>query len=163
VRAGPAGRARVARVGRAERVRRADARRRVLRILGCLGAFGSVAACGGLLAACSSGTAGAGLASTGATCGRTHTAAGVPVVIKVARGSVSCPTALGVENAYAARIRAGQVRGNGGGAPVMVSGWICQGFSTPEVLSTGDASRCRLGGTEILAVLAIAAGTQTPA
>ncbi|MGD0240030.1 MAG: hypothetical protein ABSB59_06850 [Streptosporangiaceae bacterium] len=44
-----------------------------------------------------------------------------------------------------------------------MSGWICQGFSTPEVLSTGNASRCRHGGTEILAVLAIAAGTQTPA
>jgi hypothetical protein len=79
------------------------------------------------------------------------------VVIKVARGSVACQTALDVENAYAARITAGQVRGNGGGAPVTVSGWTCQGFSTPEVLSTGNASRCRHGGTTILAVLAVPA------
>jgi hypothetical protein len=147
-------------VGREERVRRAGVRRQIRGILGCLGVFGSVAACGGLLAACSSGAA-AGLASTGATCGRTHTAAGVPVVVKVARGSVSCPTALGVENAYAARIRAGQVRGNGGGAPVTVSGWTCQGFATPEVLSTGNASGCRRGGTEILAVLAVPAPAGT--
>jgi hypothetical protein len=119
-------------------------------ILGFLGAFCSVAACG-LVAACSSGPVG-----SGAICGKTHTAAGVPVVIKVARGSVACQTALGVENAYAARIKDGQVRGNGGGAPVTVSGWTCQGFSTPEVLSTGNASRCRHGGTTILAVLAAA-------
>jgi len=79
----------------------------------------------------------------------------VPVVIKVAKGSVSCRTALDVENAYAARIRSGQVRGNGGGAPVMVSGWTCQGVSTPEVLSTGNASGCRQGGATILAVLAV--------
>ena len=144
-------------------MRRAGVRRRALRILGSVGAFGSVAACCGLAAACSSGLAGA-----GATCGRTHTAAGVPVVIKVATGSVSCRTALGVENAYAARIKAGQVRGNGGGAPVAVSGWICQGFSAPEVLSTGNTSRCRHGGTTILAVLAVPspagpAATRTPA
>jgi len=131
-------------------VRRAGVRRRALRILGSVGVLGGVAACCGLAAACSSGLAGA-----GATCGRTHTAAGVPVVIKVAEGSVSCRTALDVENAYAARIKSGRVRGNGGGAPVVVSGWTCQGFSTPEVLSTGNASRCRQGGTTILAVLAV--------
>jgi hypothetical protein len=111
-----------------------------------------------VLAGCSSGPAGA-----GATCGRTHTAAGVPVVIKVARGSVSCRTALGVENAYTARIKDGQVRGNGGGAPVTVSGWTCQGYSTPEVLSTGNASRCRNGGTTILAVLAVPSAADTAA
>ena len=58
---------------------RAGARRR---IRGVLGLLGSMAACGGLVAACSSGAAGA-----GTTCGSTHTAAGVPVVVKVARGS----------------------------------------------------------------------------
>jgi hypothetical protein len=85
----------------------------------------------------------------------------VPVVIKVARGSVSCRTAVSVENAYTARVKDGQVRGNGGGAPVTVSGWTCQGYTTPEVLSTGNASRCRNGDTEILAVLDVppSAGT----
>ena len=131
---------------------RADARRRVL------GFLGSAAASAFLLAGCSSGSAGA-----GATCGSTHTAAGVPVVIKVARGSVSCRTAVSVENAYTARVKDGQVRGNGGGAPVSVSGWTCQGYSTPEVLSTGNASRCRNGGTEILAVLAVPPSTDTAA
>jgi hypothetical protein len=133
-------------------VERADARRRVL------GLLGSAAASASLLAGCSSGSAG-----PGATCGSTHTAAGVPVVIKVARGSVSCRTAVSVENAYTARVKDGQVRGNGGGAPVTVSGWTCQGYSTPEVLSTGNASRCRNGGTEILAVLAVPSATDTAA
>jgi hypothetical protein len=160
----------VERAGRVVPAERAGGRRPVLGIRGVLGVLGSVAACGGLVAGCSSGAAGAGLANTGlantgATCGSTHTAAGVPVVIKVARGSVSCQTAIGVENAYAARIKAGQVRGNGGGAPVTVSGWTCQGYATPEVLSTGNASRCRHGGTTILAVLAVPspAATGTPA
>jgi hypothetical protein len=122
-----------------------------------------VALCGlgaGLLAGCASGQATAG---PGATCGSTHTAAGVPVVIKVARGSVNCQTALRVENEYAAEVRDGQVRGNGGGAPVTVSGWTCQGFSTPEVLSTGNASQCHSGGAMILAVLPVPGPTETAA
>ncbi len=102
-------------------------------------------------------------AVAGATCGSTHTAAGVPVVIKVARGSVNCKTALQVENEYAARIKDGQVPGNGGGAPVMVSGWTCQGYNTPEVLSTGNASQCHSGGTTILAVLPTPSATSTAA
>jgi hypothetical protein len=123
-----------------------------------LGLVGSAAAAASLLAGCSSGTAGA-----GATCGNAHTAAGVPVVIKVARGSVNCRTAVSVENAYTARVKDGEVRGNGGGAPVTVSGWTCQGYTTPEVLSTGNASRCRNGGTEILAVLDVPPSTGTAA
>jgi hypothetical protein len=123
-----------------------------------LGLAGSAAAAASLLAGCSSGTAGA-----GATCGNAHTAAGVPVVIKVARGSVNCRTAVSVENAYTARVKDGEVRGNGGGAPVTVSGWTCQGYTTPEVLSTGNASRCRNGGTEILAVLDVPPSTGTAA
>ncbi len=119
-----------------------DGARRALAILCGLGAC--------LVTACSSATAGA-----GATCGSTHTAAGVPVVVKVAKGTVNCTTAMQVENEYAARIRNGQVPGNGGGAPVVVSGWTCQGFSTPEVLSTGNASQCHRGGTTLLAVLAV--------
>lgn len=102
-------------------------------------------------------------ARAGATCGSTHTAAGVPVVIKVASGTVDCAVAMRVENEYAARIRAGQVPGNGGGAPVVISGWTCQGFNTPEVLRTGNASRCHDGGNAILAVLPVPAPTGTGA
>ena len=94
-------------------------------------------------------------ASAGATCGSTRTAAGVPVIIKVAKGSVNCTTAMQVENEYAAKIKAGQVPGNGGGAPVTVSGWTCQGYDTPEVLSTGNASQCHTGSATILAVLPV--------
>jgi hypothetical protein len=94
-------------------------------------------------------------ASVGATCGSTRTAAGVPVIIKVAKGSVNCTTAMQVENLYAAKIKAGQVPGNGGGAPVAVSGWTCQGYNTPEVLSTGNASQCHTGSATILAVLPV--------
>jgi hypothetical protein len=127
-------------------VRRALAVRRGFGVLGGLG----VCAC--LVTGCSSAPA---TASAGATCGSTHTAAGVPVIIKVARGPVNCKTALQVENEYAARIKAGQVRGNGGGAPVVVSGWTCQGYDTPEVLSTGNASQCHTGSATILAVLPV--------
>jgi len=87
----------------------------------------------------------------------------VPVVITVAKGSVNCTTAIRVENEYAARMRDGQVRGNGGGAPVVVSGWTCQGYDTPEVLRTGNASQCRSGGNAILAVLAVPDATKTAA
>lgn len=105
-----------------------------------------------LLAACSSGPAHS-AASSGTTCGSTRTAVGVPVVIKVDKGSVDCGTAMSVENKYATMLRDGQVKGNGGGAPAAVSGWTCQGYPTPEVLATGDASQCTDGGTKILAVL----------
>jgi hypothetical protein len=70
---------------------------------------------------------------------------------------------LTVENEYAARISGGQVRGNGGGAPVVVNGWTCQGYDTPEVLRTGNASQCRSGGNAILAVLAVPDATKTAA
>jgi hypothetical protein len=113
-----------------------------------------------LVAGCSSAQATAG---AGATCGSTHTAAGVPVIIKVSKGSVNCTTAMHVENEYAARIREGQVPGNGGGAPVVVSGWTCQGYNTPEVLSTGNASQCHTGSTMILAVLPVPTATGTGA
>jgi hypothetical protein len=64
-----------------------------------------------------------------------------------------------VENEYAAKIRDGQVPGNGGGAPVVVSGWTCQGYDTPQVLSTGNASQCHTGTAAILAVLPVAPPT----
>ena len=79
----------------------------------------------------------------------------MPVIIKVAKGTVNCGTALRVENEYAAKIRAGQVPGNGGGAPVVVSGWTCQGYPTPEVLSTGNASQCHTSSAAIVAVLPV--------
>jgi hypothetical protein len=87
------------------------------------------------------------------TCGTTKTAANVPVHIQVVHGQVSCATALQVERAYAQDIESGQVPGTGGGAPVHVQGWTCQGFTTPVVLRTGDASKCTQGSKEIMAVL----------
>jgi hypothetical protein len=86
-------------------------------------------------------------------CGQTKTAANVPVDIQIARGQVSCSTALAVERAYAKAILSGKVPGTGGGAPVHVHGWTCQGFATPVVLKTGQASKCVNGSTEILAIL----------
>jgi hypothetical protein len=119
-----------------------------------LGLLGLLAGAAGLLAGCGSAAADAG---PGASCGTTHTAANVPVVIKVAKGTVNCGTALEVENEYAAKIRDGQVRGNGGGAPVPVGGWTCQGYPTPEVLSTGNTSQCHTGSAAIVAVLPVPA------
>ena len=126
--------------------------RRALAVRRGFGVWGACWVCACLVTGCSSAqpTSGA-----GATCGSTHTAAGVPVIIKVAKGSVNCKTAMQVENEYAAKIKDGQVRGNGGGAPVAVSGWTCQGYSTPEVLSTGNASQCHTGSATILAVLPV--------
>jgi hypothetical protein len=90
----------------------------------------------------------------GATsCGTTRTAANVPVHIQIARGQVSCVTALTVERDYAKAILSGRVPGTGGGAPVHVQGWVCQGFATPVVLKTGQASKCVQGSSEILAIL----------
>ena len=129
--------------------------RRTLAALGGLGPC-LLGAC--LVTGCSSGPA-----TAGATCGSTHTAAGVPVVIKVAKGSVDCKTAIQVENEYAAWIRDGQVPGNGGGAPVVVSGWTCQGYDTPDVLRTGNASQCHSGGNAILAFLPVPGAPQTAA
>jgi hypothetical protein len=82
-----------------------------------------------------------------------RTAAGVPVNIEVHNGHTSCQTALIVERAYSRAVASGKVRGNGGGAPVTIHGWVCQGFNTPQVLATGHASACHKNGTEILAVL----------
>jgi hypothetical protein len=105
------------------------------------------------LAACTSAQSTAGAA--GSACGTTRTGANVPVVIKVTKGTVDCPTALRVEDGYAALIRKGDVRGNGGGSPVSVDGWTCQGYPTPQVLRTGDASECHTTSAEVVAVLAL--------
>ena len=113
-----------------------------------------LAAGAGALAGCSTAAAAQG---AGATCGSTRTAADVPVIIKVIKGPVDCGTAMRVESEYAAKIRAGQVPGNGGGAAAAVSGWICQGYPTPEVLSTGNTSQCHTGTAAIVAVLPVPA------
>ena len=123
------------------------------RAVGVLGSLALLMAGAGLLAGCGSTTAAG--AGPGASCGTTRTAANVPVIIKVAKGTVNCGTALRVENEYAAEIKAGRVPGNGGGAPVTVSGWTCQGYPTPEVLSTGDASQCHTSSAAIVAVLSV--------
>jgi hypothetical protein len=124
-------------------------------MLGSIAGGGALLAGGaGVLASCSSSAAGT---AGGATCGTTRTAADVPVIIKIVKGTVDCGTAIRVENEYAAKIRAGQVQGNGGGAPVAVSGWTCQGYPTPEVLSTGNASQCHSGSAAIVAVLPVPA------
>jgi hypothetical protein len=126
------------------------------RVLGSVASAAALLATGAAgLAGCSS--SGRGTQGAGATCGTARTAADVPVIIKVIKGAVDCGTAMRVENEYAAKIRAGQVPGNGGGAPVTVSGWICQGYPTPEVLSTGNASQCHTGSAAILAVLPVPA------
>jgi hypothetical protein len=98
--------------------------------------------------------AGCGHSSAGTIhCGITRTAANVPVRIEVTKGQVSCSDAMTVERSYARAITEGKEPGNGGGGPVTISGWKCQGFPTPKVLKTGFASRCVRSGTEILAVL----------
>jgi hypothetical protein len=86
-------------------------------------------------------------------CGTAKTAANVPIHVEVTQGDVSCGTALLIERKYAAAIRSGQAPGNGGGGPVKINGWTCQGYATPIVLHTGKASRCTNGGNQILAIL----------
>jgi hypothetical protein len=95
----------------------------------------------------------AGSPTEGTPCGMTRTAANVPVHIQIARGQVPCTTALTVERDYAKVVASGKAPGNGGGGPVHVLGWTCQGFPTPVVLKTGQASKCVQGGVEILAIL----------
>ena len=117
----------------------------------------AVAGCG---SSATSSTAPAGSGATGSAarmtvCGTTRTAANVPVHVQIAHGQVSCATALMVERDYTKAILSGDVPGNGGGAPVHVQGWTCQGFATPVVLKTGQASKCVQGSKEILAILPV--------
>jgi len=88
-------------------------------------------------------------------CGTGHTAANTPVeiVLKVNHGSVSCSTAMALERSYAQAIREGKAPGNGGGGPVSLNGWTCQGLPTPELLKTGETSKCTKDGEEIVAIL----------
>lgn len=87
------------------------------------------------------------------SCGKAKTAANVPIHIEIVKGQFSCQTALAVEKKYDDAVRSGHAPGNGGGGPVKIDGWTCQGFSTPVVLHTGKASKCVKGPDEILAIL----------
>jgi hypothetical protein len=109
------------------------------------------------LTACGHAAGKTGAANAAKQCGTSHTAANVPVTVQVNSGQISCSTALTVENDYAKAIDEGKAPGNGGGGPVPVDGWTCQGFPTPEVLKTGNASKCVKGHTEILATLSTSA------
>src|SRR5262249_38316832 len=130
-------------------------------------ALGMLAGCGAATSAKpagagTQGAAGSAVASVPLTgCGTTRTSAGVPVEIEIEHGPVLCRDALAVGRAYARGLASGKVRGNGGGAPVRIRGWVCKGFTTPEVLATGRASTCRKGAAQILAVLKLSA-TATP-
>jgi hypothetical protein len=95
-------------------------------------------------------------------CGTARTAAGVPVVIVVEHGPAGCRIAMTVERGYTRAVASGKVHGNGGGAPVTIKGWVCQGFNTPQVLATGHASACRKNGAEILAVLPTPGSSASP-
>ncbi len=106
-----------------------------------------------LVAGCGTGSHSTTAAPKMTVCGSAKTAANVPVHIEVTKGHVACGTALAIEKQYATAIRSGKEPGNGGGGPVKISGWTCQGYATPVVLRTGKASRCTDGSTEILAVL----------
>jgi hypothetical protein len=120
-------------------------------------AASAVAGCGGApdqqATTASSGSPGASASSAPAIrCGRARTAAGVPVDVEIV-GRASCHAAMTVERDYSRALASGKVPGNGGGAPVTIRGWICQGYDTPQVLATGRASACRKHGSQILAVL----------
>jgi hypothetical protein len=117
-------------------------------------AASTVAGCGGVSgqqsAAAASGRPAA--SAPAIRCGRARTAAGVPVDVEIV-GRASCHAAMAVERDYSRALASGRVPGNGGGAPVTIQGWICQGYDTPQVLATGRASACHKHGSQILAVL----------
>jgi hypothetical protein len=117
----------------------------------CL-ATAAATVCALALAGCATAAKPAGTSSV-QDCGLSRTAANVPVEVEINHGQVSCAVAMTVEKSYAAAIVAGRAPGNGGGGPVAVNGWTCQGFATPELLKTGDASKCAKDGTEILEIL----------
>jgi hypothetical protein len=119
----------------------------VLGVAGCSSASAS--------ASVSAGAAGA----AGTACGTTRTAAGVAVAIDVAKGPVNCAAVMRVEAGYAAAIRNGDLRGNGGGAPVAVDGWTCESYSATQARRTGDASECHTANAEVVAVLSLSSSS----
>lgn len=114
-----------------------------LRLAALVAALTLVAGCGHSAAAKTSIT----------RCGTTRTAANVPVKVEITHGVESCQEAMSVEHRYSEEVAKGKAPGNGGGGPINIGGWKCQGFPTPEVLKTGKASKCVRGDTEILAIL----------
>jgi hypothetical protein len=52
-------------------------------------------------------------------------------------------------------VKAGDLQGNGGGAPAAVGGWTCESYPTQEVLRSGDASECHTANAEVVAVLSL--------
>ncbi len=86
-------------------------------------------------------------------CGTVYTAAHVPVTVEVPPGAVDCAVALRVQADYTRKLTAGEAPGNGGGGPVPVDGWTCEGYPTPQVLRTGRASVCHRGSIQFFAVL----------
>ena len=117
----------------------------------------------GLAAGCVTGCAAPGTTTSdaAATCGRTLTGVDIAVVVRIGRGSVSCPTAMTVEKSYAALIRAGGLRGNGGGAPVSIRGWTCQGYTSAEIAQTERVSVCVKGSAQIFTALPSAQASTT--
>ena len=106
-----------------------------------------------MCAACGSSNGASSGSGPVARCGSTHTAVGVPVEIDVEHGHVTCTLAMSIERGYSEAVAAGKVHGNGGGSPVTINGWTCQGFDTPVVDRTGNTSACRKDSQEIMAVL----------
>jgi hypothetical protein len=102
------------------------------------------------------------LAPPRATCGTSRTAVNVPVIMEVEKGAVGCSVAMRIQSEYTTLVRAGRVPGNGGGAPVQVDGWICQGEDTTTTVQTGEASECSRDGTEIVAVLKLESSPAAP-
>lgn len=98
-------------------------------------------------------TSGVLAAGGGGSCGRAYTAGHVPIILKVSTGTVACSQAQQVETAYNREIAAGKAPGNGGGGPVQVDGWTCQGLPTPRILRTGEVSTCAKDGNQFTAVL----------
>jgi hypothetical protein len=94
---------------------------------------------------------------TGTACGTSRTIINTPVVIKVTKGTVSCATAVAIENGYTTALKNGALKGNGGGAPVAVSGWTCQGYPTPQVLKNGVTSECHTASADVIEVLDLSA------
>jgi hypothetical protein len=93
------------------------------------------------------------LAPPRVTCGTAHTAVNVPVTVEVEKGSASCAEAMRIQSGYTGLVESGHLGGNGGGSPVQVDGWTCQGTDTTTTVQTGEASECHKGTTEIVAVL----------
>ena len=126
--------------------------RHAAQLIAALSAMALVAGCGSAHAArLGSKTSGA---LPGGSCGGAYSAGHVPVILKASSGTVPCSQAQQVQSAYNHDIMAGRAPGNGGGGPVRVDGWTCQGFPTPRVLQTGEVSTCAKDGDRFDAVLA---------